>query len=683
MTSSHQLPDERDLLDFADAVSAGNNPQPANDLERTFLHVHHAMQGESAAIPSTTKQSTWEDMMSTLALTPEAPVSNRTRRNRAPSAPSFTPKRLRWTPMASAAAAMLVVLASFGIWTATTQNPSTPPPAPRQVAGIAPVPGETLQLATPASKYACDFSQDMPIIPDVNEIPIEGTLLYISNRGSHSENPTGDLMLRCEGEPEDIVLAQDVLGASPLESVPGVIVIHNEAVVESSLSSTQYLNITTGESFVAGQPDPDAMQQTWNESAASPIIIVNDETGKLVVLDTRSMVATPVESLFGPIVPASFMLMHNVSADGETIALALAGQNEDQDFRTLVIGADELGTDGDILLLDTETGDQNWLTIPRDGVGIEHIWLSPDGEKLAAALAGPGSSPGSEYTVTVIATRDGSVLANSEPFTSFDLRTLWMNEGLLIQAGSDLVMLPANGEEQSILYSSESGEPVFGLKPTMDPNVVVVNSTICTGECSLADPETDAGVTSINVSTGETKRFEGVNAAYLDWGPAITLLFMVDPTITYPNPATYTAIDPVSGDVVAEFTDVPGIALVPRQRPIIGAQSISTSESGNVTVVSIGLTNMFELRSDGTSHFARKLPAPGNWAFGGSGWDLTGVVAVAPQGDLLFSAGQEDEGRNRYVLDLTDPNAEWTTIENTVVSSDRGFVSFVHGIPED
>ena len=119
MTSSHQKPDERDLLDFADAVAAGQNPQPLTDEERTYLHVQRAMQGESAAIPSTTKQSTWEHVMSTLALTPEAPVSNRTRKQQGLSSPprAGRARRMQWTPLASVAAALLVIIACYGVFT--------------------------------------------------------------------------------------------------------------------------------------------------------------------------------------------------------------------------------------------------------------------------------------------------------------------------------------------------------------------------------------------------------------------------------------------------------------------------------------------------------------------------------------------------------------------------------------
>lgn len=586
--------------------------------------------------------------------------------------------------MASIAAAMLVVLASVGIWRINTMpNDSLPPLAP-QVAGIVSGDDIAMQVATPAPKYACDFSQDIPIIPDVNEIPIDGTVLYIDNRGDHSENPTGDLMLRCEGEPEDVVLASDVKSVGPAEGMPGIVATYAPGDGEST--TLTYINITTGDSFVAGSSNADHgfAQSTWDTYFSGSYLFVNDKDGLLVALDTRTMTASTIVELFGEGIPESFNLIHGSSKDNSLLALAVAVAEPLTDG-TMALStphAGDTGAEGDILLLDSETQETNWLTIPGDDAYIQALIPSPDGSMVAVVL-GNGDATSSQASVILFSNVDGEVLAESDTFESPNVETLWSDSGLVIQSRSDLLLLPSDGSDTVILYSMEGSDTLHGLKPTMDPNVVVVISTICSGECSLTDPETDAGVTSINVATGETIRFEGVNAAYLDWGSAITLLLMVDPTITYPDPATYTAIDPVSGDVVAEFTDVPGIALVPRQRPIIGAQSISTSESGIVTVVSIGLTNMFELRSDGTTHSSRRLPAPGNWDFGDSGWDLTGVVAVSPQGTKLFSAGQEDEGRFRYILDLTDPNAEWITIENTVVSSDRGFIQFVEGVPEE
>ena len=620
--------------------------------------------------------------MSTLAIAPEAPVSNRTKRQQALASPPrrLRPKRLQWTPMASIAAAVLVVLASVGIWRINTLPSDSLPPLAPQVAGIVSGDDISLQVATPAPKYACDFSQDIPIIPDVNEIPIDGTVLYISNRGSHSETPTGDLMLRCEGEPEDVVIASDVESVGPAEGMPGIVATYSPDDSMPETPTLTYINITTGDSFAAGSSN--THQATWDTYFSGSYLFVHDKDGLLVALDTRTMTATTIVELFGEGIPESFKLLHGSSRDKSTLALAVAEPLTDGGMDLSALRAVDTGAEGDILLLNSDTQEMSWLTIPGNDALIQDLIPSPDGSMIAVVL-GNGDGTSSQSSVMVLSTADGEMLAESETFEGFDLKTIWSEAGLVIQAYSDLLLLPLDGKDTTVLYSVEGTNTLHGLKPTMNPNVVVVNSTICSGECNLADPETDAGVTSINVETGETIRFEGVNAAYLDWGSAITLLLMVDPTTTYPDPATYSAIDPVSGDIVAEFTDVPGIALVPRQRPIIGAQSISTSESGNVTVVSIGLTNMFELRSDGTTHSARMLPTPGNWDFGDSGWDLTGVVAVSPQGTTLFSAGQEDEGRNRYILDLTNSNAEWITVENTVVSSDRGFIQFVEGIPED
>lgn len=682
MTSLHQNPDERDLLDFADAVAAGQNPQPRTDEERTYLHVQRALQGESAAIPSTTKQSTWEDVMSTLALTPEAPVSNRTRRQQALSSPpprAARPRRMQWTPLASIAAAVLVIIASFGVWF-TSGNESTPPPPvePRHVAGLAP--GELQQIATPKSTYACDFTQDMPIVSTNEALPVEGTHLVWEEGG--------DLILRCDEEPEDIILASGINQAGPVENMPGIATFYKLEDGSTDLMNgySVFINITNGESYTTGNVNVDRgfWQQTWGDYRSGPFLFVHDVDGFLVALDTRTMSAMPIGELFGEAAPQSFNLLADVSAEGSTLALMLGDQEAANSGKHPMPAmlATETGANGDLLLLNTESGETSWLTLPLvETENLTGAILSPDASMVAVTLA-PDTDEvmATDARIMIVSTEDGAILNETEMFESFDLDSLWTDSGLVVQTAQDVLLVPTNGDEVSTLYAQEdSASTVHGLKPTMDPNVIVVTSVHCEGECRLA--EANVGVVAINLATGKSERYMGQNAAYLDWADTVNLLLLTDPAVTSTDTTTYTVIDPVSGETVATFEDVPGIGVIDQQMPLLGAKSIGVSADGQTRVVSIGMQHIVELKSDGTEHSARVLPAPGRWAEEGSG-NPTASIFLSADGTQLSAMAQGDEAQTRFILDLTDPEAEWVTVETTVPGG-GGFILFVEGVPAD
>lgn len=677
MTSTPHNPDERDLLDFADAVNAGQNPQPTNDMERTYLHVQNAMQGESSSIPSTTKQSTWEDVMSTLAITPEAPVSNRTRKRQALSSPSFTPKRMRWSPLASVAAAALVILASFGVWF-TSGNESAPPPVePRQVAGL--TPGELLQVATPTVGYACDFSQDMPIVSSNEQLPIDGTYLVWQSGG--------DLILRCDEEVEDIVLASNINQAGPVEGIPGMVMVYllEEGATDLGDGYSVYINVTNGESFVTGNVNVDRgfWQQAWGDYQNGPVLFIHNQDGILVALDTRTMNAMPIGEMFGADAPQSFNLLQDTSEDGSTLALML-GDQEAANTATHpmpALRASETGADGDLLLLNLETGVTLWLSLPiSDTEYLSGAIISPDASMVAVTIALRSEDIfAMESRIMIVDTQDGSILHETDWIETFGMETLWTEQGLVVQGYRDLLLLPTDDGETQLLYQLDSETSLQGLKPTMDPNVIVVDSILCEGECKLA--ESNVGVVAINLETVETNRYIGQNAASLSWSDSNNLLLLTDPGVASPDTTTYTVVDPVSGDTVATFEDVPGIGMIERQYPLIGPKSIDVSADGQTRVVAIGVQNIFALTSDGTEHSARLLPVPGRWA------DVveenpTAILFLSPDGTQLSVMANGDEAQTRFILDLTDPDAEWIPVEYSAPGG-GGYILFVEGVREN
>lgn len=614
--------------------------------------------------------------MSTLALTPEAPVSNRTRKQQGLSSPpprAPRARRMQWTPLASVAAALLVIIASFGVWYTSGNESTPPPPESRQVAGLAP--GELLQVATPETSYACDFTQDMPIVSSSEELPIEGTYL-VWQQG-------GDLTLRCDEEAEDVVLATGINQAGPVEHMPGIAVAYamEEGSTDPAAGYSIYINVTNGELYETGsyQAEREFHQDSWGEYWSGNYLFVLDKDGFLVGLDTRTMTTFSVSELFGEGAPESFNLVHGSSEDGSLLAMAVAEPMTDGRAVLSALPGSEIGTEGDILLLNTETGETHWLVAPGENPLVQSIMPSPDGSMLRLQMSEGGDLQNRQSSIMIVSTDDGSLISQSAPVSDFGIETLWTDSGLVVQTHEDLILLPIDGTESRVLYSLDSATNIQGLLPTLDPNKVVITAIECDGECNIATAA--LSVVVLDVSTGETEVYSGQNIASMTWAETANLLLMTDPGVASPDTTIYTVIDPISGETVAEFDDIPGIGMVERQMPLIGAKSIGISADGQTLVVSIGMQYMIELKSDGTEHSARQLPTPDRWEEEGSGNPTTSIF-LSPDGTQLSAMAQGDEAQTRFMLDLTDPDAEWVTVE-TIAPGGGGFILFVEGVPED
>lgn len=656
MTSTSDQ-DGRDLLEFADAVNAGYGPQPTNELERTYLKTQRGMGRHHTTMPAHQKMQTWEDIMNTVAIS-SPPGSRRG-------------KRMSWSPLASAAAALLIIVASFGTWY-LRDGGSNPPPDFNQHAAIAPVSGERLHLQTPASRFACDFSQDMPILSSNGDEPIGGTFLYYE--------PGGDLMLHCDAEPEDVVLASGVINAGPLYGVPGMVSVSiAQEGTTDEFDHSEYLNVLTGQTFVTDKPNSDYgfMQWPMDINARGRFEIIQNADGKLVALDTTTMSPLLIEDLFGENAPESFYLRASSSNDGSILAMVLLNPISGNDPWNIAMRAADIGTPGDILLLDANTGETSWLTLPDPDAAILQLNLSPDGSTLAVFLADPDNTTTPDSYVETINTANGSVIAQTGYFVPFNWQVAWTDAGLVVQADNELWLMPADGGDVETIYAFASeGTGLTGLNNTLDPNTVTVQSVDCDEECRLR--ESDVGVTVVNAATGESTRFMGQDVAYMSWVDTTSLMVMMDPAIPFPDPATATVIDPLTGETVTVFEGVPGIGIAsPNAMPSMGMHSADVSANGQVRIVGISVQSIIELRSDGTTSSARMLPVPGRWADFPDSFGRT-VLFVSPDGNTLSLSVDGDEGQARFLLDLSDPEAEWVS-----VSSGSGSIFFVTGVPED
>lgn len=646
--SNHE---DRDLLEFADAVNAGHGLQPQNDLERTYLHVHRRVNLQGAAMPFDVRQESWESIMSTIAISSPSRSGTRLRA-----------RRVRWSPLASVAAAILLVMVGIGTW--YTQDNHRTPPDPYQYAAMAPISGNRLQLATPTDHYSCDFSKDMPILESDSNLPVGGTVLYYQSGGS--------LMLHCDGQAEDIVLAEGVFSVSPVDGIEGLARLQ----FDSDGREIEFLNVFTGQSFTTRAPSTEDgfLQQSAGDMVQGRFLLVNDYDGKLIALDTTSMEPLVIEDLFGDKLPETFTVQIASTDDGSLLAMIPFNPiRGEQDFRSVAIRGNEIGNPGDILMIDTNTGDTSWLTIPGEDAHLVSMTLSPGGSTVGIFIASPDDPNSRESYVMAINTRDGSVIAQTGYFQAFNYRSVWTKAGLVVQMDDDLSLISIVDSDVRELYHFDSaGTDLGGLQITMDPNVVIVESIACDGECRRK--ESNVGVTAVNVETGEHTRFMGQNVAYIDWVDQTNLLLMMDPGIFSPDVDTAIVIDPVSGETVTTFENMPGIGYVENQRPTIGPVSIDTQAQGTVTVVAISTQNLIELRSDGTTSTARLLPVPGRWAENPDAHGRANII-LSPNGQTLSLSVEGDEAQSRFLLDLSDADAEWIEI-----TPGRGYTQFVMGI---
>lgn len=496
MTSSQHNSDERDLLDFADAVAAGQNPQPRTDEERTYLHVHNAMQGDSAAIPSTTKQSTWEHVMSTLALTPEAPVSNRTRKQQGLSSPpprSARPKRMQWTPLASIAAAVLVIVASFGVWH-INQTPTEPPLAP-QMAGITSGDDVALSAATPEATAVEDETgtRSIPIVQMVDEQPMDGPVIWLTN--------SGDVMY--DDGTEVTTIATDVL--SVMAGMPNVIQLVSEGDESTDKAGnatgswvTTYYNLLTGETLI---DDGTFSSRLGNPNMYGPLTVLTiaDAPNEWSVVNFETMESISISELTGGQFPSSESITAIVNEDHSAIAIATS-QYESEGSATLLR---QSGLPGEVAVIPADLSGVSWVAVPEDMPQVGNISLSPDGKSLAL-ISAPFNQEGASTTISVIDVVSGDELVRTEPMTykpnSF---FQWVEGGdaFIAVNGAAIQRYTLEGSEPTVLLETEGS---ITLMPRMEvDNVVHVETRIGEGETATIQ------FLIINTATGETITMDG------------------------------------------------------------------------------------------------------------------------------------------------------------------------------
>lgn len=649
------------------------------------------MQSTGAA-PAAAAANPWQDS----ALPPRRRARRRTSRVQDRPIP---PQRMRWTGAANIALTVLLIVAAFGAVRAFEgslpfdlggdNGPSEP-----RLAAIPGTPDESslpaVQMtpeATPktsdSAAFACDFSQNIPLFPDVSSSSVEGTSLYLTPRNSATGEKTGTLMLSCPEVPADIVLALNVVSASP-GPWPGIVRVS----VLPTLSSEPheqfpaYVELQTGESISFSLPH-DGTQMSFATASGSPWVVGPsvESASAMQVLDLRTMETTDLSSLIGDGVTAPGRISATGASENGTLAVSFEGYdhvNVDQATGTGTVTPGETARDaglpGDILILGTSIDDAHWISLPDDLANLREMWISPDGSALAVASFEPGSEDFmSPLTYAVLDTSDGSELARSQPIEMMDNpRAVWIQDGssIAFAAGTTVQTLEAAADAQPETVL-EGDQQFFSVRTTTDPDVIV--ATIRADHDSDADPDsTDVDkVYSVNVVTGETHEFGGMELGNsIGWNTNANALLIYDFIGMGDGTVTLRVFDPVSGALIETVNEVPNPNNTGRMN--IGKNSITSTDDGQTTAFAIGGQNIYVVTSQEDGPAFRQIEPPS------AATGMTSII-LAPDGTALSLVNNNDESRTRWALDLTDPAAEWLEIDNEGVGNDPGYIWFIEG----
>jgi hypothetical protein len=407
----------------------------------------------------------------------------------------------------------------------------------------------------------------------------------------------------------------------------------------------------------------------------------NEDSSAMHVLDLRTMESTALSYVIDSDTVAHEQMQVTGASESGTLAVAFAGTNFVEvdpatGAGTVTPGktAQEASMAGDILIIHDSVENAHWISLPDDLRNLREMWMSPDGAFLAITSLEPGSeAPVSPYTYAILDATTGSELARTESIEFMDNpRALWIQDGSMIAyaSGSSVQTLAASSgaQPETIL---EGTQQFFSVRSTGDPDVIV--ATIREDHGSDADPasvDVDK-VYSVNVATGETHEFAGMELGnMIGWNTGANALLIYDYIGMGPGEVTIRVYDPVTGELIQVFPNVPN----PNDTGsmAVGKSSFTTSEDGQTTVYTVGGQNIFvaKARAEGLSF--RQIDPPSE----GTG---PASAMMAPDGSALSLLFTNDEARTRWVLDLTDPAAEWLKVPTESMGSQPGTITFVEG----
>ena len=592
--------------------------------------------------------------MSTLAIAPEAPMSNRTRRQQSPASPRRTParRRMQWTPMASVAAAVLVVLASVGIWRINTMPDESLPPLAPQVAGITSGDDVALVSATPEATAVEDESSavSIPIVQHVDEQPFDGPVIWLTTAGEVMyDNGSGEVTTIATGALQ--VMPQTTNVVKVTKDDPSKDWTDKDGT-EYEGHTTTYHHLLNGKTLV---DDGSFSSYLGGPNTFGPLTVLTiaDAPKEWSIVNFDTMESKSISELTGGQYRSSDSITIAVSEDFSTIAIGTS-QYESEASANLMKPS---GMPGEVAVISSDLTDTMWVSVPDGMPAVGNISLSPDGSKIAL-ISDDRSVDGSSMTVSVVDTSTNEELLRTEQIDSYPFSNFqWVSNGdaFVVISANSVQRFPIDGSDPTTLLESDGS---IRQMPRM------FNSELIYLEVSSVDPgvstpePTTTELVILNATTGETIHVQGDP---WDKGMSlpVTIATNLAPIPVSQDGLTADLVHPLTGEVLSDvvanvddpmlrpdFEPVEGQAynrFVPVQTAFGAPVSAVLLADGSMAIITISedsfVTRAVE-RPEGSEDMQINLSSDGRYLVIGNSWSIEDSDPV-------------------WVLDLSNENAEW------------------------
>jgi hypothetical protein len=437
------------------------------------------------------------------------------------------------------------------------------------------------------------------------------------------------------------------------------------------------INITTGRSAPLGIGQNE-MQYTQIDGPSGPIVASPSQGSDTdwTFTDLRTMQSVQLSSL--------------VDLSGVEPNLgAVAATSEQGVFafglRAPMTEFSEGSLTGDILIFDGAL-DAYHLIAPPEGVqDIGRLDISPDGTVVAFTSRKQIGLAGSEVIYSLVSLRSGDLLGQSvstdDPMV--EMRWLADSSGIVFVQDKTLQRLSVTpGSKAEVVFSAK--DDLYNLSLTPDPDVVVVTRMQAEEVATETPDQIQPMVYIVSLSTGDVTEVEGRDFGrnMSPWPYPVRYLVMTDdPEIQLFTPFSIRIVDAVTGEAIGEHSDLV-LSEWAEPRRGLALDGVQGSEDGSTLVISgIGAAHLFVIQAvDGVPTVRQSPGIDERWVE--HNWPVT--VRLSPDGkelSLVYSNEEAvDESRGRYLLDLTDPNAEWVHVATeSAGGGGPGIITFVPG----
>lgn len=587
--------------------------------------------------------------MSTLALTPEAPVSNRTRRQQGLSSPSRAarPRRMQWTPLASVAAALLVIVASFGVWQ-INQPPSEPPLAP-QMAAITSGDDVAQVVATPDATAVVDESgnRSIPIVQHVDEQPMDGPVIWLTN--------AGDVMY--DDGTEVTTIATEVTSVQP--GMPNIIRLSSEGEETTDRegnpvtpNTLTYYNLLTGETLV---DDGSFSSYLGSPDGYGPLDVgtIADAPREWSIVNFETMQSESIAELTGGQFRSSDSITVNIAANHSAVAIGTS-QYESEGSAVLM---QQSGLPGEVAVIPADLSGATWVAVPDTMPTVNNISLSPDGTALAF-ISNPFGVEGSTTTISVVDVQSGEEIVRTEPMPrTHGAFFQWIEDdtAFIVVNGTTIERHTLDGSDPTVLLEAEGSlmlMPRIGVTDVLHVMVTSADITISTPEPSTTQ------FLIINTATGETISIDG-EPWFMGTSSPVQYSTSLAPVAVSQDGLTATLVHPITGE---EYPDLVADVDDPMSRPDfeseegVGYYSLETvryTQAAPISIVQLADGNIAIFTTTQDSFEARLVDVPE---------ELSGQqLYLSPDGRHLIAGNSWSmgEGDTMWVLDLSEETNEW------------------------